>query len=92
MKTESVGKQLGIAIRPFIMLPPCNPSDVDVIIDDIAKAIDAAMIKELSRLQEQIRVINNWHVHGKFTFDGLTYTKGINDYSAQIIIDKFLSE
>jgi len=71
----TIGQQLSIKIKPFIEMGVAKPSDINPTLEDIAKMID-----------NRYSYLMDWQFKGRFTYDGLTYTKGSNDHSASAIL------
>lgn len=81
MKIAERAKQIAGSYSPFI-----NPPDMAHKLEDsIRDAIEMAI--QYDRVIQKI--ISDWKQNGKFTYDGLTYIKGINDISAEKILNSF---
>lgn len=90
VSTHSPGKLLAASFRPFIMLPPVSPNDVDLTILDMAKAIDKNYSSTVEPLLAAISYKQEWDQTGSVTIDGLTYKKGVNDHSADILLNTLI--
>jgi hypothetical protein len=72
---NTIGQRLAWTFRPFLTPGIEKLSDVDPTIRDMGAAID-----------KQYSYLIAWVFSGQFTYEGLTYRKGVNEHSAMIIL------
>lgn len=72
------GQIIAGSYAPFI--------EMSGIAEKLAQAIDNAISATVKAEKEKWVIVNDWKEKGKFTYKGLTYRKGINEYSAELIL------
>lgn len=75
MKDTSHAYKISASITPFMSPGLEKESDVEPVRQDIEKSI-----------QRSFQPLIDWVFKGHFTYDGLTYRKGVNDFSAMAVL------
>lgn len=92
MNVITKGQLLAAAFRPFLSPGVKSIADVDACVIDMAKSIEKTYSYALQPLLDALTNKLRYEENGTIIIEGLTYSKGVNDWSATILLNKKLKE